>query len=461
MTSPTSAAGDPRPEPPRDVPPAEAGAPEPERSSAAVAVAVAERPAAPPAVDEPVRPDPDDDRTVVTRADWLRALRYSAIVFLVVRVWLFVLGLLSTGLLPSNDPVGVPGWPATQPAEGWHHLFTSWERFDALWFLRIASEGYRVDDSSAAFFPLYPLATRAVGTVLGGHWLLAAYLVSNVALVLGLTVLYRLTALELSESVARKTVLYLCVFPTGFFLFAPYTESLFLALSVGCLYATRRHAWLLAGYLGAMASLTRSTGVLLALPVAIEALVHALRPGAPGALGTWRARLTRFAPGALASAAVPLGLVAYLVYWQRFAGDWRLPLEVQGSTWLRERTFPLETISAGVREGTRYFGVFPGGYHTVDLLLVLVAIVAGWWMVVRLRPTWTAYFWASLLFPMTLTFGGRPFLSMPRFLLVMFPLFWALAALAERYRAHDAVVAVSAAGLGLLSLLFVNWYFIF
>jgi hypothetical protein len=67
----------------------------------------------------------------------------------------------------------------------------------------------------------------------------------------------------------------------------------------------------------------------------------------------------------------------------------------------------------------------------------------------------------SLLLPLTLAFDGRPLLSLPRFVVVVFPLFWALARLAERWRVHDAVVATSAAGLGLLSVLFVNWYYIF
>jgi CPA1 family monovalent cation:H+ antiporter len=53
----------------------------------------------------------------------------------------------------------VPGWPITQTSESWHHVFTSWERFDALWFLRIASSGYRVDDPSAAFEDVSRAAT--------------------------------------------------------------------------------------------------------------------------------------------------------------------------------------------------------------------------------------------------------------------------------------------------------------
>jgi hypothetical protein len=384
----------------------------------------------------------------VTRADWLRALRYSALVYACARVGLFLVGLVSTALLPRSDAIDVPGWPATEPSQSWHHVFTAWERWDALWYLRIASQGYAPDDPSAAFFPLYPLLSRVAGTVLGEHWLLGAYVVSNLALVAGLTVFYRLTALELSESLARRAVLYLAVFPTAFFLYAPYSESLFLALSVGCLYAARRSSWLLAGYLGALASLTRSTGLLLVLPLAVEAVLQFRRSRRPAQL----------AMGLLASACVGLGMLAYFLYWRGVTGDWRRPLEVQGAAWSREKAWPWETLQAGVREGTRYFGTYAGGYHTVDLVLVLVALAAGIWIALRVRLTYSVYYWAALLFPMTLVFGGRPFLSMPRFLLVMVPLFWALARLAERWRAHDLVVAASACGLGLFSVLFVNWY---
>ena len=91
-----------------------------------------------PPADEPVAVDEGDGRVVVTRADWLRALRFSALVYLGVRLGLFLVGLLSTALLPRNNVTDVPGWPATSPSEGWHNVFTAWERHDALWFLRIA-----------------------------------------------------------------------------------------------------------------------------------------------------------------------------------------------------------------------------------------------------------------------------------------------------------------------------------
>jgi hypothetical protein len=388
------------------------------------------------------------------RAGWLAALRFSALVYLGVRLGLLLVGLLSTALLPVREPVGVPGWPATLPSAGWHHVFTAWERHDALWFLRIAADGYRPDDGSGAFFPLYPLLTRAVGTALGGHWLLGAYVVSNVALVVALTVLYRLTERELSALAARRTVLYLAVFPTAFFLYAPYTESLFLALVLGSLYAARRSAWLLAGGLGALAALTRSTGLLLVLPLVVEAALQAREVPGPG-------RPRRLAGALAASGLVPVGTAAYLLYWHRTEGDALRPLELQSAQWSREGSWPWETLLAGAREGVRYFGSYPGGYHTVDLVVVLVAVLAGGWVALRMRATYGVWVAVSLLVPLTLSFDGRPLLSLPRFVVVVFPLFWALARLAERWRVHDAVVAASAAGLGLLSVLFVNWYYIF
>jgi hypothetical protein len=72
------------------------------------------------------------------------------------------------------------------------------------------------------------------------------------------------------------------------------------------------------------------------------------------------------------------------------------------------------------------------------------------------------YTWASLLAPLTLVFPGRPFMSLPRFLVTIFPLFWAPAILAARRRwVHETVVAVFAAGLGVMTVLFVDWYYVF
>ena len=172
-------------------------------------------------------------------------LLYCLKVFLGVRVVLTILALATVAVLPHAPvggldvgaagsipgPVGVPGWPAHEITAGWHNLFTVWERFDALWYLRIAAHGYATTDGSAAFFPLFPLAVRAASFVIGGHPLAAGLLVSNAAALGALLVLYSLTRNELSEEIARGAVLFAAIFPTAFFFVAPYSESVEILLS--------------------------------------------------------------------------------------------------------------------------------------------------------------------------------------------------------------------------------------
>jgi hypothetical protein len=378
-----------------------------------------------------------------------RGLRYCLGVFLGLRIGLSLLALAGVALLPGLDPVDVPGWPAHPTTPGWHNLVTSWERFDALWFLRIATAGYVDGDGSAAFFPLYPLTIRAVSPLMGGHPLAAAFLVSNAAALGAMVALYFLTASEFDETVARRTVLYLAVFPTSFFLLAPYSESLFLVLVLVSLWAARRSRWWLAGAAAALAAATRNLGVLLVLPLVVEA-VHQSR----------ERRRSPVMP-LVASVGAMVGLAAYLGYWEVVSGDALAPIHQQ-ATWLREFSFPWVSVLRATDVAFAFVGVYPGGYHLMDWLLVTPALVAAVWVALRTRPLYGVYTWAGLLAPLSFIFEPRPYMSLPRFLLPLFPILWTGAVWAGRRRGvHEALVAVSAGILGLFTVLFVNWYFVF
>jgi hypothetical protein len=378
-----------------------------------------------------------------------RAFRYCLGVFLGVRVGLAILGLVAVAVLPALEAVGPPGWPVPPIDRGWHHVVTAWERFDALWFLRVATVGYIDGDGSAAFFPLYPLLIRIISPLVGGHPLAAALLISHAAFLGALVVFYLLTESEYDEATARRAVLYLALFPSAFFFLAPYSESLFLLIAVSSLAAARRGRWALAGVAGALASATRSVGVLLPLPLAVEAIQR------------WRERRENPIGPLLWSAVAVLGTALYLLFWWRKSGDWLAPLHQQ-ATWQREARLPWETIASGTREAFRWPGVYPGGYHLLDWIVVVPALVAAVWVTVRTRLIYSVYTWASLLAPLTLVFPGRPFMSLPRFLLTIFPLFWAPAILArDRRWVHETVIAVFAAGLGVMAVLFVDRYYVF
>jgi len=385
-----------------------------------------------------------------SRDELVRAVRFCLVAFVALRCATFVIGLAGVALFPPIEPVGVPGWPANPlPDPGWHHLFTAWERFDALWFLRIADDGYRLEDGSAAFFPLYPLAIRAVSFMLGGRPFAAATLVSNVAFLGALIVTYRLTTSELSERTARTTVLLMCVFPTSYFFLMPYSESLFLFLALLAFWSARRGRWVLAGTAGALATLTRSIGIVLAPALLVEALhQRAERRGS-----AW--------PGVAAAAATGAGLLVYLAYWGIRSGEWLAPITRQAN-WERTFSFPAATLWNGTNTAFRYLGESNGGYWLLDWLILVPMLAASVYALWRLRPAYCVYLWGGLLIPLTFVFEGRPLMSMPRFVLPLFPAFWGLALGLERWRIpRTAALAAGAVGLGVLSILTVNWYYIF
>lgn len=388
----------------------------------------------------------------ITRFRVAVALRHCLKVFLVARVGLTLLALAAVGLGFVNETTEVPGWPPPQPQVGLANVGTSFERWDALWFLRIAEQGYAEDDGSAAFFPLYPMAIKGVSTLLGGHPLLAALLVSNLAFLAALVVVYLLTELEYDEATARRTTVLITAWPTAFFFFAPYSESLFLLLAAGSFLCARRGRWLSAGVLGALAASTRSIGIVLALALAVEAAQQ------------WRERRdknlrTLAAPLASASL-VAVGTFGYLLYWKVAADNWFAPIGEQAN-WQRVFSFPLVTLWDGTRAAFDFIGVTEGGYHLLDWLVVVPTIALAAWVAIRMRPSYAFYAWTSLLLPLTFIFEARPFMSVPRFTVVVWPIFWALARLGERWNAHTAIVACSVVGLGAFTMLFVNWYWIF
>jgi hypothetical protein len=371
-------------------------------------------------------------------------------VFVGIRLLVFAIGLVSVAVIPNLTPVSVPGWRAPPlPDPGWHNLFTAWERFDALWFLRIAAGGYRSHDGSAAFFPVFPLAIRALSFALGGRPFAAGMLVANASFLGALIVLYFLSASELSEDAARRTILYLSFFPTVFFLLMPYSEATFLLLAVTAFWAARRERWWLAALAGALAAATRNVGIVLAPAFAAEAFQERAERGA----SPW--------PGLAAACAVPLGLLGYLAYWWHRTGDWLAPLHQQAN-WQRLPMWPWTTLLQGTRFAFRYVGARNGGYWVADWLIVAPILALAVYALFRFRVGTSTYLWGGLLIPLSFVFPDRPLMSMPRFVLPLFPAFWALAEVTERARIPRwAVVAAEAAGLGVFAVLSVNWYYIF
>ncbi|GER85863.1 hypothetical protein KDW_00250 [Dictyobacter vulcani] len=329
-------------------------------------------------------------------------------------------------------------------------FLNGWNQWDAKIYVHIAQFGYQ-PPYDLAFFPLFSLLIAIPGHVLGDwSYLPLGMLISNAALLASLFVLYHLAADSGGDQVARRSILYLCIFPTAFFFFTAYNESLFLFLSSGTLLALRRQKWWLAGVLGLLAALTRSAGIMLTAPYLYE---------------LWLARerimidKKKLLLSSLPILLIPLGMVLYSIYCWTLTGNFLTFVSVQAH-WSRQTSWPWQGFIQTIFE---LFWHQPfGSFNQVHILIDATATISFISLVIagrkKLRPTYTI--WISLLLLSILissSIGQRdPFISNRRFVLEMFPAFITLAMFtASRPRLHQALLWIFPALLAALSLLFV------
>ena len=143
----------------------------------------------------------------------------------------------------------------------------SWANMDGVHYLSIAQNGYFQYEQ--AFFPLYPLLIRYLSLILHLQVEQSGLLISHLSILLSLIVLYLIYA-EKNHDLAWHFILFLIFFPTSFFFYAVYSESLFLLWVVFCMYFAKKRNWFIAGLFGALASSTRLFGVFLFAYLSIE-----------------------------------------------------------------------------------------------------------------------------------------------------------------------------------------------
>jgi hypothetical protein len=417
-----------------------------------------------------------------------RALWTSRLVVMVAGI----LGVVEIGAPAGNaqgfDPEGV-----TRPFGYFGNLLVSpLARWDSVWYLTVARHGYRQilpgiifpRGPRTTFFPLYPVMVRGVGFVIRSD-LIAGVLISLVCFAIALVLLYRLVALELDADRARICVMLVAFFPVAYYFSAVYTESLFLALSVGCVYGARMGRWKVAGVLGALASASRNTGVFLVVPILLiylygpradrlapgprEGVLERLRPAYP------------VRPSLAWVLLVPVGLGAYLLYlalatghglsaftWEKywyhhFAGPFGGVWDGAVAAW-----DGLRQLIHGPSSTVVYFKQAAGGQYSVTVagqnLMLFGFLVGGAIAFVgvlrRLPLAYGAYALVALSVPLTYPVAPLPLSSIPRYELVVFPLFMWAADWVYRRRITPQALACSGVLLGLFTVEFATWRFV-
>lgn len=355
------------------------------------------------------------DRTDAGGSSARHVLVRIVLLVIAIRVVLYVIGVATQWLLGDPDPFA--------------RSLSMWNRWDAPHYLRLADVGYRPrgeDRFFIVFYPGYPLAVR-LASVVFRDLVLSALVVSAAASTGAAWLLYKLVRLDHDHPTAWRAVVVLFAFPTAYYLAVPYTESLFLLAVVGSVYAARTGRWPAAGLAGLTATATRVAGLALLPALAVEAL---RRPRS--------AVLRKLSWCALAV----VGALAYLtINWVVF-GDPVHFLGVQRRHWSQQLVWPWEpTVEAARQLLTKSprdeFRLIYAGRLAAAVFGVAVLL----WGRRRLRPTDQVYGWIGLALVMSPSW----LISLPRYLLGIYPLFIVLAVRVRNRALLAQVVIVSCA----------------
>jgi len=305
-----------------------------------------------------------------------------------------------------------------------HPNFWGFINFDGEHYFSIARDGYM--PLTYFYFPLYPILIKILAIVFGGSftaYAISGLLLSNLFLIIALVGIYKLGKLFYNEKSAFFSILLLLAFPTAFFLGSFYNDSLFLALAVWSFYFAIKKNWLPAIILTALASATRVVGIALAAGVFVEYLFGELRLNQllPLRVGTCKV----VAKGLIVGALSVSGLLIYMVYLQNQTGS---ALEFFNNVTI----FGEQRSTAFImlpQVFYRYFfkilpsinyNYFPAVFTAyLEITSAIFAVIVITIIIFRSRASFTVYSILAFIIP---ALSGS-FSSMPRYLLVIFPIF--------------------------------------
>ena len=303
--------------------------------------------------------------------------------------------------------------------------------WDAAWYRAIAEHGYGFKvGETVRFFPLVPLVSRGLGFVFLDHTGVALIVIANISALVVAALLHRLTLVETGDaSTAMRAAWFGVLLSPAVALVLGYAEATAMALGVGTFLAVRTKRWPLAAVLALLAGLCRPVGVLLVIPLLIEAL-----PGWRGV--AVRERLERVA----ATVAPVAGMCIYLAYVGIEFGDAFKPLSIQNRSTLRGGFE--DPFSRLVRAFEDIFGGdrFGSGLHVVWAIIFGALLIV---VIRRLPRSYAAYCAVTLL----LGLSASNLDSFERYCLSTFPFVIALAIATRRATVDRAVLALAASGL--------------
>lgn len=412
-----------------------------------------------PPTDQFVPPSPYRMKRLESPPAWRATCRLAVFTVLGMRValgavmasgWLAVRPYLSPVSLTNPTVYGRLNVPTSAIGEA---LMGVWLRRDAIHHLNIALLGYSgVSEGDTVFYPLYALLVRFLAQISRLDYPLCGLIVSTLAAGFAFACLHRMVAETLGATSAFWSVLALAAYPTSFFLLAPYSESLYLALTLGAFLAGYHHRWGLATSLGSLASLTRGPGILTGAALGLLAWED---------VKTSCLRSPRKYLPVIITSLLPLLSGLGFLWWRRQQGFAPIA-EVLRTYTHQEFTDPLTGLGLALKQAI----VAPNLLVVLEALtaLLMLCLLAAMILNKRWRrPEWVIFMGLNLAVLLSRhDLQAAPLKSLGRYAIVLFPAFivmgdWLAHA---NQRVRFAILVTSASLLLGLSTLFGLWWFV-
>lgn len=319
---------------------------------------------------------------------------------------------------------------------------SKWNLWDSPHYIEIAESGYgnHVENGQylfLVFFPLYPLLMRIFHFVIP-NYAAAGMVVSSLCYSVGCALAYKLVTKDYSKSIAYASIVFLSVFPFAFFYGGIMTEGLFFLTVIATFLAIRNHRWFLAGILGMLAALTRSVGILMLVPAAIE-WIQTEKPVEFIKNKEWKTlwqRFYRFLPALI----MVIGTLIYLYCNYHITGDPFIFLKYQKEHWYQSLQYFGKTAHMlwGRAFSPTEKWTFIASMFLSEIILMLIFALAILYSIRRTRSMYIVF----MLVYFAYNAGASWPLSMPRYFSCMFPVFWVAADFTERHKELKMPVAV-------------------
>lgn len=335
----------------------------------------------------------------------LGVLRKSAIIQVAFAALLFILLFIAVGRYSDTTIFDFAGGVvdtshgSSVVGNGWNGVEHAIFRYDAGHYMHLANQGYNRQE--AAFFPLFPLAVRAITHLMHASPQTGVLLTSWIFAIAAAVVFYKWIEFELRNRKSKVSpwmaLFLLAIFPTSFYMAAGYSESLFFFLSVSSLYAYRSKHYLLAGIFLAIATAARVQAGALAVFYLVDYLFE--QP--------WRHHWPdkiKLLPVVLS----PLGIGSYMIFlWRAYHNPFEFI--VAQHNWGRLSGNFVHNMLSSVTP--------PYLFWYVPVMLIFL-----WLIYKQLGKSWLIYSLVYLLIPLS---SGR-LDSLNRYLLALPPVFLAL-----------------------------------